>query len=267
MYKAKEFYELAGVKRSTVRHYREEGLLKPEKIDDNGYAYYSDKDLIDIMLMKNYRCLDYQVKDITSLASSPLSNQIQDLKNTKLHYEEIKEYLEKKIKAINNYTNVLEKCCNVGQIMYDPIGKKLDSFTISEVLEKYPREAKEEISNCIQSFPFIHIAGKGSIESFLNKENIQMQVGYENSHDCNYYQPIHSFLYHSKEAKPCVLIRLKVKNPLMIESEDLKPLYQYLEENQLEAYDSVYSCISCVEKIENETYYYVSVRVHVKSKK
>lgn len=68
-YKMGEFAKVCGVKKSTLIHYADIGLFKPDHIGENGYFYYAPTQIY-----------EYEVIDIMRRMSIPL--------------EEIKEYLE-----------------------------------------------------------------------------------------------------------------------------------------------------------------------------
>lgn len=69
--KTGEFAKMCGVKKATIVHYAKIGILKPEMVAENGYAYYSTRQLYDFEL-------------------------IHVLKGMKVPLEEIKDYIENK---------------------------------------------------------------------------------------------------------------------------------------------------------------------------
>ena len=69
--KTGEFAKMCGVKKATIVHYAKIGILEPEMIAENGYAYYSTRQLYDFEL-------------------------IHVLKGMKVPLEEIKDYIENK---------------------------------------------------------------------------------------------------------------------------------------------------------------------------
>lgn len=71
-YKIKEFAVLAGVSVRTLHYYDEIGLLKPEFVEEyNGYRFYSEKSLERMQEIMFYRELDFSLKDIMLILSSP----------------------------------------------------------------------------------------------------------------------------------------------------------------------------------------------------
>lgn len=69
--KTGEFAKMCGVKKATIVHYAKIGILEPEMIAENGYAYYSTRQLYDFEL-------------------------IHVLKGMKVPLEEIRDYMENK---------------------------------------------------------------------------------------------------------------------------------------------------------------------------
>ena len=68
----KEFAELTGVSVRTLHYYDEIGLLKPAFVDEqNGYRDYDNKSLERMVEILFYRELDFSLKSIAEIISSP----------------------------------------------------------------------------------------------------------------------------------------------------------------------------------------------------
>ena len=68
----KEFAELTGVSVRTLHYYDEIGLLKPSEVDaQNGYRFYDEKSLECMQEILFFRELDFSLKTIAQLLSSP----------------------------------------------------------------------------------------------------------------------------------------------------------------------------------------------------
>ncbi len=68
----KEFAELTGVSVRTLHYYDEIGLLKPALVDEqNGYRFYDEKSLERMQEILFYRELDFELKSILQILSSP----------------------------------------------------------------------------------------------------------------------------------------------------------------------------------------------------
>ena len=68
----KEFAKLCGISVRTLHYYDEIGLLKPAFVDEqNGYRFYDEKSLERIQEILFYRELDFSLKSISEILSSP----------------------------------------------------------------------------------------------------------------------------------------------------------------------------------------------------
>ncbi len=68
----KKFADLTGVSVRTLHYYDEIGLLKPDLIDaENGYRFYGDNALLRMQEILFYRELDFPLKTIREIISSP----------------------------------------------------------------------------------------------------------------------------------------------------------------------------------------------------
>ena len=63
-FKTAEFAQLCGVKKDTLLHYDHIGLLKPERVGENGYRYYSVGQLATYDLIAALRRLDTPLREI-----------------------------------------------------------------------------------------------------------------------------------------------------------------------------------------------------------
>ena len=63
-FKTAEFAALCGVKKDTLLHYDHIGLLKPERVMENGYRYYSTRQLAAFDLIAALRRLDTPLAEI-----------------------------------------------------------------------------------------------------------------------------------------------------------------------------------------------------------
>lgn len=71
-YTVHEVVKLSGVTIKTLYHYQKIGLLLPESVAENGYRYYSDKELKRLQQILFYRELDFSLENIkTTLDNEP----------------------------------------------------------------------------------------------------------------------------------------------------------------------------------------------------
>jgi len=100
----KEFAKLTGVSVRTLHYYDEIGLLKPARVDEQtGYRFYDETSLERMQEILFYRELDFSLKHICLLLSSPNYDKEQTLKEQKKLLILKKQRLERIIDALDNH--------------------------------------------------------------------------------------------------------------------------------------------------------------------
>ena len=98
----KEFAEQIGVSVRTLHYYDEIGLLKPSEVDaQNGYRFYDEKSLERMQEILFFRELDFSLKTIAQLLSSPDYDKQQALTRQRQLLLAKKERLEQLIDALD----------------------------------------------------------------------------------------------------------------------------------------------------------------------
>lgn len=99
----KEFANICGVSVRTLHYYDEIGLLKPAFVDEqNGYRFYDEKSLERIQEILFYRELDFPLKSISEILSSPDYDKQKALKEQRKLLILKKQRLERIIDALDN---------------------------------------------------------------------------------------------------------------------------------------------------------------------
>lgn len=99
----KEFSEACGVSVRTLHYYDEIGLLKPSFVDDwTGYRYYDENSLLRMQEIMFYRELDFSLKNISQIITSPDYDKEKALSQQKKLLILKKERLEKLISSIDD---------------------------------------------------------------------------------------------------------------------------------------------------------------------
>ena len=125
----KEFAEFTGVSVRTLHYYDEIGLLTPAYVDEyTGYRFYDEQSLLRMQEILFYRELDFSLKNIGELLSSPNYNKEKALVEQKNLLILKKERLERLISAID------------GAVKGENIMKAFDNSEF----EKYKAEAQEK---------------------------------------------------------------------------------------------------------------------------
>ena len=97
----KEFAEVSGVSVRTLHYYDEIDLLKPAFVDEwTGYRYYDENSLLRMQEILFYRELDFSLKSISEILSSPDYDKKKAISEQKNLLILKKERLERLISAI-----------------------------------------------------------------------------------------------------------------------------------------------------------------------
>ena len=124
----KEFAKICGVSVRTLHYYDEIGILKPCEVDRyTGYRFYDENSLLRMQEIMFYRELDFPLKSISEILSSPDYDKEKALREQKSLLILKKERLERLISAID------------GAMKGENIMKAFDNTQ----LEQYKKEAKE----------------------------------------------------------------------------------------------------------------------------
>ena len=99
---AGEFAKLCQTTRDTLRYYDKMGILTPMKNEENGYRYYSHKQITTFYFINFYRALDCPVKYLKHFMQSAISEEFSDLVNTQyMSLLEMKKEIDKKLELIS----------------------------------------------------------------------------------------------------------------------------------------------------------------------
>lgn len=125
----REFADFTGVSVRTLHYYDEIGLLKPAQVDPfTGYRYYDEQSLLRMQEILFYRELDFSLKSIGDMLSSPDYDRKKALEDQKKLLILKKERLERLILAID------------GAVKGENVMTAFDNHTF----EDYKEEAKQK---------------------------------------------------------------------------------------------------------------------------
>lgn len=129
----KEFAKLTGVSVRTLHYYDEIGLLEPSLVDEqNGYRYYDEACLERMQEILFYRELDFSLKDIRMILSSPDRDKQTALK-------EQKELLILKKQRLERLIDALDSAMKGEKISMNTF----DNSEFESKREEYAKEARE----------------------------------------------------------------------------------------------------------------------------
>jgi DNA-binding transcriptional MerR regulator len=84
MLKSGEFARICDTTKETLRHYHNIGLLSPAHIADNGYRYYSDKQLIEFFFIAGLQSAGCSLDEIREYLTKPSSAEMRAMLREKL---------------------------------------------------------------------------------------------------------------------------------------------------------------------------------------
>lgn len=134
----KEFAALCGVSARTLRYYDEIGLLKPAAVDKySGYRFYDSESLVRMQEILFYRELDFSLKSISRILSSPDHDRRKAMEEQKRLLTLKKQRLERLIEALET-----AETSEQGGIIMSL--KAFDNSSYEAALREYAAEAEEK---------------------------------------------------------------------------------------------------------------------------
>lgn len=159
----REFAKLTGVSVRTLHYYDEIGLLKPCFVDEqNGYRFYDESSLERMQEILFYRELDFPLKEIKVIISSPEHDKQTALKEQKHLLTLKKERLERLISALEGAMKGEKISMNV-----------FDNSEFEAKREEYAKEARERWGNTA-AYKEYSEKSKGRTEKEQNSMNDMM---------------------------------------------------------------------------------------------
>ena len=141
MFKVSEVAHMAGISVRTLHHYDHIGLLCPESITDSGYRLYSDSELEKLQHILFLKELDFPLKDIGEILSSPKFDREEALERQRTLLLKKRDRLNKLINTIDlTFTSRKEGKTMSKKEMFE----NFDMKEIEEHQKMYADEVKEK---------------------------------------------------------------------------------------------------------------------------
>lgn len=134
-YTVKQLADLAGVSVRALHYYDEIGLLSPGRIEDNSYRCYEEQDLLRLQQILFFRELDFSLKDIKQILSSPSFDMREALLDQRSLIELKKKRLEGLIQTIDKTIKKIDMEANMED-------KELYGGFTKDEMDKYTEEAR-----------------------------------------------------------------------------------------------------------------------------
>jgi MerR family transcriptional regulator, thiopeptide resistance regulator len=107
-YTVRQLAKLAGVSPRTLHYYDEIGLLRPEKVGENGYRYYGEPELLRLQQILFYKELDFSLEQITEILTRPDFDLRDALRQHKAGLEERARRLNRLIETVDHTIHYLQ---------------------------------------------------------------------------------------------------------------------------------------------------------------
>lgn len=125
----KEVSDITGISVRTLQYYDEIGLLKPTKVNEQGYRFYDDNALDTLQQILFFKELDFPLKDIKAIMENPNYDRLEAFKRQKA-------LLTGKRDRLNSLLELLTQLTNGEDVM------NFQAFDLSSYLEAVDHFAK-----------------------------------------------------------------------------------------------------------------------------
>lgn len=122
-----EFAALCGVKKDTLFHYDEIGILKPDHIAENGYRYYSPNQVMVFEIITTLKSAGMSLKEILKYSSRQNSEEFLDLlKEKRYELMETQRRLADMKDFVDNTIGIIETSLSVnpGEVYLEQCGEE-----------------------------------------------------------------------------------------------------------------------------------------------
>lgn len=151
-YTVSELAKISGVTIRTLHYYDEIGLLKPGYVNEAGYRFYTQKQLMLLQQILCYKELNFDLKQIKSILYDPTFDLLASLKNQKelleSHLSQTKELIrmiQKTITAVEKETILNE------QELFGGFNKEKQQAYEQEMIARYGSAVEEHINSSYRS--------------------------------------------------------------------------------------------------------------------
>lgn len=166
-YTVQKLATIAGISVRALHYYDQVGLLKPSRVENNGYRYYGAKELLKLQQILFLRELDFTLDEIKRILSSPSFDMRAALHDQKKLIELKKNRLSRLVKTIDKTIKKINKEITMND-------KELYGNFSKEEMEKYAEEARQKWGNTDafkQSQERVRKMGKNGLNKVLEASN------------------------------------------------------------------------------------------------
>lgn len=224
-----------GITQETIRHYKNLGLLQPERDALNGYYYYDDMDAIQALSIRRYRSMELSVGGVNSVMSGfsareqlgwlsqreeALSRQIELLQHDLEHTQEIRHFMEMTIE---------------NQGMVELVNWQEDFSALYLLGGKAGPAPEKMVREWVEAMPYTYLTLKIPLEQLADrsrKEPYETQIGlgciskYRSRLNLSARPPVQTV-----PGGLSIRTFIAVDDPFCITREQLEPMLKYVEEH------------------------------------
>lgn len=148
-YGIRELSKLAGVSARTLRYYDEINLLKPLYVNDAGYRYYGDKELVILQQILFYRERGFELKSIQKIiyqenfdVMNALEDHLRELEEQRKHMESLIRTVKQTILSMKGEYHMSDQ--EKFQVFKERFVRENEEKYGAETREKYGDEEMDE---------------------------------------------------------------------------------------------------------------------------
>lgn len=234
--KVNEFAKRLGLKDSKVRYYDRMGLIQGQRCEENNYREFNALDALTIYHAQMLRSFDMSIQESLFAKQEDLNhidswinNHVQILEEN-IRFEEIKIH---RLREMQEYFKILKNTrTNIHPYQRDT-SFNCWSFYNAKEFTKEKEEAMEILANAM---PFSYVAIKVGKEIFHDpKQELQVSIGLG---ILEKNRQILGLEFNDevevKKGSGIIQIVIESPDPFHLTKEDLKPIYELIEEKQLQ---------------------------------
>ena len=139
-YTVQQLAKLAGVSVRTLHHYDQIGLLKPARVEKNGYRKYEERELLQLQQILFFRELEFPLEEITRVMTAPGF----DLKAA---LNDQRKLIELKKKRLNGLIKTIDKTISKLNQKNQMKDEELYGSFNKDEMNQYAEEAKQRWGN------------------------------------------------------------------------------------------------------------------------
>lgn len=256
-----------GITQETIRHYKNLGLLSPERNPDNGYYYYDDLDAVRALSVRRYRSMELSINGVHDIINGrsaesqlawleekeqELSHRIEILQHDLRHTREIHHYMEMTI-------------ANQGAV--ELVNWKDDFSALYLLGDGIGDIPGELVKQWVDAMPYTYLTlsiPKEQLMDFSRTENYDVRVGmgciarYRDQLGLSTQPPV-------KTVAGGLSIRtfISVDDPFCISPQQLAPMLSYVREHRFRFADDSTGWILVTDYSQKEAKYLVLIRIRL----